>query len=179
MKIALVAGWVLALGMAGAAHARQQAAPPSLTPDRAVLASGTIVDILGVSEESGPGSLWWSVEGKRLTRPPVLVVRGAAAMLRGMEGTRTLSLLVRLSVLDGGATLPVLRQVTAQWDRGAKLAPRMFGIAAVKSSPGVSLVRFSAPDDARIGVFRLGVSLVGDRVEIAEFKAVALRPAPR
>jgi hypothetical protein len=175
MKNVWVVSWVLALGVAGAAQARQQAAPPSLAASRAVLTSGVIVDLLGVSEESGPGALWWTVEGKPLARPPVaLSARGPLASLRG---TRTMLLLVRLT--PPGFESPQLRQVTAEWQGGAKLAPQVFGIAAVKSAPGVSLLRFSAPETTRGGVFRLSVSLYGDRSEVAEFKSVSLRPAPR
>jgi hypothetical protein len=180
MKNVWVMGWVLALGVAGAAQARQQAAPPSLTAaSRAVLASGVSVDLLGVSEESGPGALWWTIDGKPLPRPPVPVAVGRGAGTLNARGTRTLLLLVRLSAAGGGDTVPTLRQVTADWDRGARLSPALFGIAAVRRAPGVSLVRFGVPDDARVGVFRLGVALVGDRIETAEFKSVSLRPAPR
>jgi hypothetical protein len=178
MKNVWVVSWVLTLGVAGAAQARQQVAPPSLTASRAVLASGVIVDVLGIAEESGPGAIWWTVEGKQLARPPVLVGTGSGTMLR-LQKTRTMLLLVRLSTVSNDVTTPTLRQVTAEWDRGARLSPALFGIAPVKRSPGVSLVRFGAPEDARTGVFRLGVSLYGDRSEVAEFKSVSLRPAPR
>jgi hypothetical protein len=178
MKKSLVASWVLTLGIAGAVQARQQPAPPSLATSRAVLASGVVVDVLGVSEESGPGALWWTVDGKPLTRPPVPVAAGSGTTPRPQK-TRTLLLLVRLSLSSNGAATPTLRQVTAEWDRGARLSPALFGFAPVKRAPGVSLVRFGAPEDARTGVFRLGVALVGDRMEIAEFRSVSLRPAPR
>ncbi|MGC4045452.1 MAG: hypothetical protein QM758_16800 [Armatimonas sp.] len=154
-------------GVGGVAQARQRA---ELSPvvGKATLPSGTTVEVLGITENPGPASLWWAADGKSLKRPPVSL----AARTPGsrVSGVRALAFVVRLN--PPGA----IKLVTAAFDGGKRLSPQAFAVTDLRRKDGTWLVSFSAPEGAKTANFQLGVPLAATgQVETAELRAIALR----
>ena len=146
---------------------------PTLAKDgRATLPSGTVVELVGLTDDVRAGILWWKLDGKPLSASPVeLAPRGPGTLARGQ---RRVALAVRLTP-SPGSPVASLKIVTALFDSARKLAPLAFSVVEPKRPPGTKLVEFSAPSEARTALLRLGVETTPGRVETAEFRAVPLR----
>jgi hypothetical protein len=162
---------LLVLGGMGTAHARQRPeTPPLPATGRVVLTSGTIVEVLGTTENPGPISAWWAPDGRPLKRAPATL--SARLPVVRPRGVRDLAVAVRLTPPG------TLKLVTATFEGGKRLAPQAFAITDLRRKDGTWLISFSAPDGAKTATFQLGIPLTSGQVEMAELRAIALRPAP-
>ena len=167
--IILTAG--LTLAMTGAAHARQAPEPTFGKDGRATLPSGTMVELLGVTDDVLSVGSWWKPDGKPLVRAPIelsprVPTTGRDSLIRKLG--------IAVRVTPPPARTANLKLVTAQFDVGRKTAPLVFSVAEPKRPPGVRLVEFSAPVEAKTATLRLGVETAPGKTETAEFRGVAL-----
>ena len=174
MKLLILGAATIALStLSSGAWARQSPdLPLTVAKDgRATLPSGTVVEVAGLTDDVRATSGWWKLTGALLPTSPVeLAPRAPGAAQRSL---RRLGLAVRLTPPPGqSATLKV---VTAIFDATRRLSPLAFSVVEPKRPPGMKLVEFSAPSEARKGTLRLGVETAPGKIETAEFRSVPLQ----
>jgi hypothetical protein len=130
------------------------------------------IEVLGLAEVPAQGEArWWGADGKWLKKAPLALAPRPTSGSRP-NGVRPLWMVLKLS--GPGA----LRQVSATFDGGKKLAPQAFALSYPPRSPGLVLVAFSAPDGAKTASFQLGLrsSTPTERTETVEITSIPLRP---
>ena len=175
MNLTILGAATIALAtLGGGAWARQSAPdlPLAVAKDgRATLPSGTVVELAGLTDDVRASTGWWKLTGALLPASPVeLAPRSPSAATRSL---RRLGLAVR--IVPPAGKIATLKIVTAIFDATRKLSPLVFSVVEPKRPPGMKLVEFSAPPDARKGTLRLGVETAPGKIETAEFRSVPLQ----
>lgn len=175
MKLLILGAATIALSTlsSGGAWARQTPELPfAVAKDgRATLPSGTVVEVAGLTDDVLAVTGWWKLTGALLPTSPVeLAPRTPGAAQRAL---RRLGLAVRLTPPPGQTAF--LKSVTAIFDATRRLSPLAFSVVEPKRPPGMKLVEFSAPSEARKGTLHLGVETAPGKIETAEFRSVPLQ----